>query len=155
MEAIGNNEEKLISTDDFDSPPPPYSEVVKSNAVEHLPPEYAQIERYMIMMVESFNGRVRKIWAPDTNGLYKFEIAGKYRYCDNIQENHKHNQIYFMVDPVNRTYYQMCYNSQCSGFRSVTRNITIKSPVSINEKEHHPTDSCIRLTDNVNLDDIN
>jgi len=94
LKAIVHNDEKSIAaqlstvhiTSDDSDQPPPYSEVVKSNAIEHLPLQYADIERYISILVESFGGRVRKIWAPDLNGIYKFEIAGYYRYCDSIEK---------------------------------------------------------------------
>jgi hypothetical protein len=139
-----------ITLDDLD-PPPPYSEVVKTNAIDHLPPEYADIEKYISVVVESFGGRVRKIWAPDLDGIYKFEITGSYRYCDNVRRHHRKNQIYFMVDPMNKTYYQMCHDPECFGFRSVTKNITIKRQVPVKEKEDNSVDQCLTQTKNVEL----
>jgi hypothetical protein len=159
LKAIVHNDEKSIAvqlstvhitSEDLDQPPP-YSEVVKSNAIEHLPLQYADIERYISILVESFGGRVRKIWAPDLNGIYKFEIAGYYRYCDNVKRQHRKNQIYFMVDPVKKTYYQMCHDPECSGFRSVTRNITIKRQVLAKEKENNSIDQCQILKTNVEV----
>ncbi len=159
LEAIAHNDVKSISaqlstahitSDDLDQPPP-YSEVVKSTAIEHLPSEYADIERYISIVVECFRGRVRKIWVPDEDGLYKFEIAGSYRYCDNVQKHHRKNQIYFMVDPMKKTYYQMCHDPACFGFRSVTRNITIKQQAPVNEKENNSIEQCSTLTQNVKL----
>ena len=123
-----------ITSDDLE-PPPSYSEAVKSVAIEHLPPEYAHIERYISIMVQSFGGRVRKMWSPDSNGFFKFEIAGAYRFCDRIQGHHRGGTIYFMVDPINQIYYQMCHYPQCSGFRSIARRITIQQRAPINEKE--------------------
>lgn len=137
-----------MTADDLD-PPPPYSEVVKSNAIEHLPPEYVDIERYISIVVESFGGRVRKIWASNLDGLYKFEITGSYRYCDNIQKHHRRNQIYFMVDPINKTYYQMCHDPDCRDFRSVTRKITINRSMPANEEKTDSVDQYSTLTKDV------
>ncbi len=145
MEAIVQNDVKSISSDDSD-PPPPYSEVVKSNAIQHLPPEYADIESYISIAVKSFGGRVRKICAPNSDGLYKFEINGSYRYCDKIEKHHRRNQIYFMVDPINQTYYQMCHDPDCRGFQSRTKQITIKRPMPANEEKTDSVDQYPTLT---------
>ena len=159
LEILVHNDVKSLSTQLFNvqitsdetDPPPSYAEVMKSNAIEHLPQEYADIERYMAVMVTSFGGRVRKIWAPDSDGLYKFEIAGPYRYCDNVQRYHKRNQIYFMVDPVNKTYYQMCHSPPCLGFRSITRNIIIERQASEHQKADHFLNQSLTVSGNVEL----
>lgn len=112
---------KLIP-DDFD-PPPSYTEATNSIAIEHLSPEYSYIEQYISDLVGASGGRIRKIWPGDVDGLYKFEFCGGYRYCENIKAHHQKRTVYFMVDPKNKTYYQMCYDSQCTGFRSATKKI--------------------------------
>ena len=106
-------------------PPPSYAEATQSNAIAHLPSEYAQVEQYIRMSVGIFRGRIRKLWAADSDGLFKFEIAGDYRHCDNIQGRHRHSTIYFMVDPIKKIYYQMCHHPKCTGFRSIPRRILI------------------------------
>lgn len=106
------------------------------NPIDHLPSEYSDIDEYMSTTVGLFGGRVRKRWSPDSDGLYKFEIAGKYRSCDNIQGRHRSCTIYFMVDPIKRIHYQMCHHRNCSGFRSVPRTIPIRHQTSVHEGRH-------------------
>ncbi len=120
----------------------PNSDVMKSDTVEHLPSEHAGIEKYISTMIESFDGRIRKIRAVKPNGLYKFDITGSYRYCDNVKRHHKKNQIFFMIDVVRKTYYQMCYDPECFGFRSVIKNIVIEPEIPINSKEKDPVALC-------------
>ena len=138
-----------VTSDYLEPPPPSYSEVMKATAIEHLPAEYIDIEKYISIMVESFGGRIRKIWAPDSNGKYKFEITGSYRYCDNIRRHHRKNQIYFLVDPMTKTYYQMCHDPECFDFRSVNRSIVIKRQASTKEKENNFDEQCLTFPKNV------
>ena len=91
---------------------------------KYLPIEYADIEEYIRDMVGSFGGRIRKARAPSVQQrLYRVEITGDYRYCDNVQRHHKNNRIYFLVDPVRRVYFQRCYDPHCSGFQSAMQQI--------------------------------
>lgn len=57
------------------------------------------------------------------NGTYRFEITDSHKYCENVYRHHKANHIYFIVDPVNRTFFQNCYDPDCQGFRSRSRPI--------------------------------
>jgi hypothetical protein len=92
--------------------------VVEADSKYHLPDEYADIEQFITTKVEAFGGRIRKILPLNSQGRYKFEICGSYRYCENIKRHHKKNQIYFIVDPIKKTYVQKCHDSECYGFQS-------------------------------------
>jgi len=96
---------------------------VKRESIEHLPIEYADIERFIVNMVGIFGGRIKNIWTTGVLGRYKIEITGSYRYCDNIKKHHKKSQIYFLVDPIKKIYYQKCYHPTCLGFRSSKKKI--------------------------------
>ena len=139
LEAIEQTDVKSVSKQSAAThvvdPPPSYSEVIKADPIEHLPSEYSYIEQYISLIVGLFNGRIRKIWATELDGLYKFEITGGYRYCEIIQGHHSKRTIYFMVDPANKTYYQMCYDPQCSGLRSATKTIHFKPEAFANMQE--------------------
>ena len=75
-------------------------------------------------MLTAFGGRIRKIKPPrDARGLYRLEIGGDYRYCENVKRQHKKNQVYFLVDPINKVYYQRCYDPDCKGFQSAKQRI--------------------------------
>lgn len=58
----------------------------------------------------------RKIFFSDTSSIV-YEIQG-YRYCENIQREHKSNNIIYIVDLQALSYYQKCYDPDCTGFRS-------------------------------------
>jgi hypothetical protein len=89
----------------------------------HMPPEYADIEEYIATMVTAFGGRIRKVRPPDKYGRYRMEITGNYRYCDNIKAHHKKNQVYFLVDPIKKVYYQKCHDPDCQGFQTAGKPI--------------------------------
>jgi len=76
-------------------------------------------------MVNARKGRIRKILPFHQTSLYKIEIAGDYRYCDNIDRHHKTNQVYFVVDPINKFYYQKCHDPDCKGFKSNKKPIIL------------------------------
>lgn len=42
----------------------------------------------------------------------------KYRWCGNINRQHKSNHIYFVVDISHNCYYQKCYDVDCKNYRS-------------------------------------
>lgn len=103
--------------------PPSYSDVVEADSKYHLPDEYADIEQFITEKVGVFGGRIRKIFRPDLHGRYKIEICGSYRYCENVKRHHKKNQIYFIVDPIKKTYFQRCHDIECYGFQSTLKYI--------------------------------
>ncbi len=98
---------------------------VKCESIEHLPIEYAGIELFIVNLVGIFGGRIKNICMPDVLGRYKIEITGSYRYCENIKKHHKKSQIYFLVDPIKKIFYQKCYHKTCLGFRSSKKKIII------------------------------
>ncbi|CAF1656448.1 unnamed protein product [Didymodactylos carnosus] len=126
----------------MEPPPPLYSAVVERASIEHLPPEYADIEKFIAEMVGATGGRIRKIRPLDQRGTYRFEITGTYRYCENIHRQHKKNQIYFIIDPIKRIYYQKCYDPDCQGFRSRSRTIIDGHTNAIPEPPKNPVDRC-------------
>jgi len=103
---------------------------------KHMPPEYADIEEFIATMVGAFGGYIRKVRPPDTRGKYRLEIAGNYRYCENIKKQHKKNQVYFLVDPIKKIYYQRCYDPDCQGFQSAKKPIYTSQTVN-NQQENN------------------
>ncbi|CAF2912442.1 unnamed protein product [Rotaria sp. Silwood2] len=132
---------RTLIADDIDHP-----------SIEHLPSEYADIEHFIGQIVESTGGRIRKIRPINEHGIYRFEITGSYRYCENVHRHHKKNHIYFIVNPIERTLYQKCYDPGCQGFRSRSRPITegqstVIPPMPKNLVEECP--SCLKQMPNV------
>ena len=102
---------------------PPCSPSRTLKSMKHMPVQYTDSETYIINIIRPQGGRIRKIWAPDDEGNYQFEITGTYRYCENIRQHHKKNHIYFLVDPIRRTYSQKCHDPDCLDYQSPARTI--------------------------------
>ncbi len=110
--------------------------------ITHLPSEYADIEKFIAGLVESADGRIRKIRPVNERGTYRFEITGSYRYCENVHRHHGVNKIYFIVDPIRRTFYQKCYDPNCQYFRSQSRVITEGQTIAIPAMPENLVDKC-------------
>jgi hypothetical protein len=112
------------------SPPPilvSNSLLSMNHSMKHMPSQYTDSEQFIIDLISSDGGRIRKIWAPDEQGRYQFEITGTYRYCENVRRAHRKNHIYFIVHPVKKTYCQKCHDPECFGFQSAIKAIpTVK-----------------------------
>ncbi|CAF1218438.1 unnamed protein product [Rotaria magnacalcarata] len=127
-------------------PLPTQIQVNLVDSKSHFPDEYADIEEFITNKVKEFNGRIRKIWPLDSRGNYKVDIGGSYRYCENIQRDHKKNGIYFIVNPIKKTYFQKCHDLQCYGFQSaikyITKDPTTSSPHSLETNSNSNCSKC-------------
>ncbi len=104
--------------------PPSYSSLSMNNSMNHMPFQYADSEQFIIDIISSHGGRIRKIWAPEEQDRYQFEITDTYRYCDNVRRHHKKKHIYFIVNPVQKIYYQKCHDPGCSGSQSANKELS-------------------------------
>jgi hypothetical protein len=104
--------------------------IADNDSTQHMPAEYADVEQALANMLLAFGGRIRKVRPPDARGKYRLEIGGNYRYCENIKDHHKKNQVYFLVDPIKKVYYQKCYDPDCQGFQSAKQLIYISQAAS-------------------------
>lgn len=95
-----------------------------NTSMKHMPSKYSTSEQAINDVINSEGGRIRKIWAPDERGRYQIEITGTYRYCENIHRHHRKNNIYFVLDPIRKTYYQKCHDPECVHFRSCTKTFS-------------------------------
>ena len=109
---------------------------VDNDSSKHMPPEYADIEQFLVTMLAAFDGRIRKVRPPNARGQYRIEIGGNYRYCENIKKQHKKNQVYFLVDPIQKVYYQKCYDPDCQGFQSAKQKIYTNQQVDNSTCKH-------------------
>jgi hypothetical protein len=48
-------------------------------------------------------------------------VPPQYVDCENVHQHHRKNHIYFIVDPIKKTYCQKCHDPQCFDFESVVR----------------------------------
>ena len=90
-----------------------------------LPEQYSDIEQFFVDLIKSHGGHIRKGRFDEHKNVFNIEISGGYRYCDNIQRHHQHNQIYFVVNPNRMIYFQRCHDPNCRGFQSAAKSINI------------------------------
>lgn len=77
---------------------------------------YPEIDSFIKKIITP-NGKIRrKIFFSGTSTIV-YEIQG-YRYCGNIEREHKSNNIKYVVDLQVLQYYQKCYDPDCADFRS-------------------------------------
>ena len=105
------------------TPPPSYVSLYRTHSMKHMPPEYADIEDFILDIISAEGERIRNIWSADEHGQYTFEITGTYRFCENLGRHHRKNHIYFVVHPVRNTYYQKCHDVECLDYRSRSQPI--------------------------------
>ncbi|CAF1350593.1 unnamed protein product [Rotaria sordida] len=139
-----------INTDEHsEPPPPPYSQVILADSMNDFPNQYTDIENFIATKVEEFNGRIRKISPLNSQGQFKIDIAGSYRYCENIKRHHKKNPIYFIVDPMKRIYFQQCYDPDCYGFRSSLKYISVNQIIPSDSEETNFIRECLHCRESL------
>lgn len=130
--------------------PPSYQETVGAGRNDNLPDGYDDVEQFISNKVGAVGGRIRKILPWSAQGQYKFEICGSYRYCENIRQHHKKNQIYFIVDTINKTYVQRCHDPQCSGFQSARKQIADDQRTHLHAQDDTPRNKCSACSTGIN-----
>ena len=45
-----------------------------------------------------------------------YDLAGGYKFCENIGRNHKSNNVRIAVDINSGQYFQSCHDPDCQGF---------------------------------------
>ena len=86
------------------------------NRSEYQTSPFPEVDDYIKSLLD-LPGYIRKsLWKPQEQAL-EYEIAG-YRYCDNVQRQHKSNNIRFVVLLGRGIYFQMCHDPDCKDFKS-------------------------------------
>ena len=131
--------------------PPSYQEAVNADRNGNLPDRCDDFKQFISNKVGAVGGRIRKIspWSAH-EGQYKFEICGSYRYCENIRRHHKKNQIYFIVDTINKTYVQRCHDPECSGFQSARKQMTDGQRTHLHAQDTNPINKCSNCSTGIN-----
>ncbi|GFG38177.1 hypothetical protein Cfor_04829 [Coptotermes formosanus] len=76
---------------------------------------YPEVDEFVTNII--YPGRIRQ-WLYFSSGNHiVYDIAG-YRYCGNIGRQHRSNNIKYVVNLTNYTYYQKCYDPECAHYRS-------------------------------------
>ncbi|XP_033324644.2 DNA-directed primase/polymerase protein isoform X1 [Megalopta genalis] len=67
-------------------------------------------------------GKIRACKYHDSNKVLVYETTG-YRYCENIGRCHKSNNVFLIIDLINKTMYQKCHDEDCTGFKSEPKKL--------------------------------
>ncbi|XP_014203752.1 DNA-directed primase/polymerase protein-like [Copidosoma floridanum] len=94
----------------------------------YAPKEYAKspypvLDKYISELIKP--GKVRDSKFFEIRQLIIYEIVG-FRYCENIGRWHKSNNVYYIVDIVNKTMYQKCHDEDCAGFISDPKRLPVE-----------------------------
>ena len=81
----------------------------KNHAVIH-----ASIEAY----IKPQDGIIKRIKETKDVNVFQYDVRGRYRFCQNVQRQHKRNGILFLVNYTNMTYAQRCRDPKCSTYQS-------------------------------------
>lgn len=76
---------------------------------------FPMIDKYIQKIIE--NGKIYRWYFFSSERILVYDIAG-YRFCGNIGRQHKSNNIKYIVNINEGIYYQKCYDSDCSTYRS-------------------------------------
>ncbi|XP_059165897.1 DNA-directed primase/polymerase protein-like [Physella acuta] len=85
---------------------------------------YPEIDGFIqgLIRVNGNKGTIRQwIYFSDSQTLL-YEVAG-YRWCGNIQRQHRSNNIMYVVDIQHGIYYQKCHDPECQGYRSESKDV--------------------------------
>ena len=90
--------------------------IVRNNIIENgsLFPE---IDNFVRDLISSDNGYIRKCSTPTNSDLLIYDIAGNYKFCENIGRHHKSNNVRIVVDLKLGQYYQTCHDPECENFK--------------------------------------
>lgn len=76
---------------------------------------YPEVDKFIMNTV--YPGRIWR-WSYFSSGNHiVYDIIG-YRYCGNIGREHHSNNIKYVVNLSNHTYYQKCHDPDCANYRS-------------------------------------
>jgi hypothetical protein len=76
---------------------------------------YPEVDEFVTNII--YPGQIRQ-WLYFSSGNHiVYDITG-YRYCGNISRQHRSNNIKYVVNLTNHTYYQKCHDPDCAHYRS-------------------------------------
>lgn len=76
---------------------------------------YPEVDEFVTNII--YPGRIRQ-WLYFSSGNHiVYDVTG-YRYCGNISRQHRSNNIKYVVNLTNYTYYQKCHDPECAHYRS-------------------------------------
>ncbi|XP_014276682.1 DNA-directed primase/polymerase protein [Halyomorpha halys] len=76
---------------------------------------YKDIDNFINELV--FPGKIYRSFYFSTSKVINYDVIGN-RFCGNIGRSHKRNNIKYVVDLKDGTYYQKCHDYECFGYKS-------------------------------------
>jgi hypothetical protein len=83
--------------------------------ISNIPSPYPSIDAFILSLVNP--GKIYKTCYFKEKERILYSIIGN-RYCGNIKREHKSNNVKYIVDLSDYTYYQKCYDYECSQYKS-------------------------------------
>ncbi|KAJ9579581.1 hypothetical protein L9F63_004766 [Diploptera punctata] len=84
---------------------------------------YPQVDKFINDLVSP--GKIWRWFYFSCSNLLAYDIVG-YRYCGNIGREHRSNNIKYIVNLENFSYYQKCHDPDCSNFRSAEYKLPLE-----------------------------
>ena len=75
-----------------------------------------EVDKFVKDMISPNNGYIRKCTMPQNTDLLLYDLAGDYKFCENIGRHHKSNNVRIVVDLKHGEYYQTCHDAECKNF---------------------------------------
>jgi DNA-directed primase/polymerase protein len=88
------------------------------NTLRHSPPEFANVDAYVLTMVKPYGGDVASISYFPASSTLSYTLRGNYRYCARIGRHHRSNNVILVVSVESRSMYQRCFDPDCRDYRS-------------------------------------
>lgn len=112
---------------------------------------YPEIDKFINSLVVP--GHVRRSVYFSSSSVIVYDIFG-YRYCQNIGRQHRSNNVKYIVNLNDYTYYQKCYDPDCSEFRSVPVILPLEVKLKLEENSFE-TVECGNISDSELVEVVN
>ena len=90
---------------------------------KHLPlpigrSPFPEVDSFIKSVISGDGGYLRRvIWKPQEHCI-EYDVAGGYRFCENVRRHHKSNNIRLVARLQPGVYFQVCHDPDCAGFKS-------------------------------------
>ena len=88
--------------------------MIRSSLVKSSP--FPEVDKFILGIIGGYNGYIRKCTMQENSDLLFYDLAGDYKYCENIGRHHKSNNIRIVVNLNSGQYYQLCHDPDCNKF---------------------------------------
>lgn len=92
------------------------------------PSPYSDIDKCINDLVSP--GRIYRATFFPEKKIVVYDITGN-RFCHNIGREHKSNNVMYVVNVETLSYYQKCYDPDCSNFKSETKRLPVTEDIFI------------------------